>query len=101
MTGLIKKSSVLAAVCVGLFANSARAQGTVEVKVPFPFVVAGEEFPAGHYDIRADDPSAFLIRNTDDGSQTFALTMQTSENDANRGGEPPALVFTRAGNEYL
>src|SRR4029077_14612751 len=36
---LIKSSSVLAAVFVGLFAGSARAQEEIDVKVPFSFVV--------------------------------------------------------------
>ena len=52
---VITKSSVLAAVVLGTFVVSARAEDLITVKIPFPFVVNHKEFPAGHYDIRSDE----------------------------------------------
>ena len=51
----IKKSAVLAVAFTGLFAGAARAQERVVATVPFPFVVHGEQLPAGHYDLTNDD----------------------------------------------
>ena len=49
---VITKSSVLAAVFLGTFVASARAEEIITVKIPFAFVVDHKEFPAGQYDIR-------------------------------------------------
>jgi len=98
----LKKSSVFvaAAVFVGLFVSSARAQGIVTVKVPFPFVVAGRDFPAGRYDIRPDDESGavVLIRGTDNRSASFAITIPADGHDP--AGDLPALVFTKYETGY-
>ena len=98
--GAIKKSSVFAAAFVGLFAGSARAEGIVTAKVPFPFVIGRQEFPAGHYDIRTEDFSGtvVVIRGTDNRSASFALTIPADGRDP--AGDQPALVFTRYENQY-
>jgi hypothetical protein len=95
----LKQSAVLAAVFLGVFVGSARAQDTVTVKVPFPFVVHGEEFVAGPYEIKADYHGILSIRNTDDGSGLFALTTPADGTDP--AGHDAALVFTHYENEYL
>ena len=41
----IRKASVFAAVLLGVCASSARAQGDIIVKVPFPFVVGHDNSP--------------------------------------------------------
>jgi hypothetical protein len=48
------KVGVLTAACLVLAAGSARA-ATLEVNVPFPFVVQGKTMPAGHYRLTDDD----------------------------------------------
>ena len=48
MRSLIKKAGILAAAFMVLATGPARAS-TLEVKVPFPFVVHGQTFPAGEY----------------------------------------------------
>jgi ABC-type proline/glycine betaine transport system permease subunit len=46
--GLITRSSVLVAVFIGIGVGSARAQERVVAKIPFPFAVIGQQFPALH-----------------------------------------------------
>jgi len=97
---VIKKSSVFVVAFLALFAASARAQGIITVKVPFPFRIGHEAFPAGRYDIVPADfgSSVISIRGMDNRSAGFALTMAAGGRDPL--GEQPALVFTKAENEY-
>jgi len=86
-----KTSATLAAAFVGLFVGSAGAQDAVVAKVPFSFVVRGEEFAAGRY--RVSDAAGILtIRGLDNGARMFALTIRADGRDP--AGDQPALVFT-------
>jgi hypothetical protein len=93
----MKTSAVLAAAFVSLFVGSAGAEETVVAKVPFPFVVRGETFPAGRYEIRNDN-GLLAIRGMDNGSGVFALAVQAEGLDP--AGNQPALVFIRHENKY-
>ena len=95
---VIKKSSVLVAVFLGMFAGSARAQDEIVAKVPFPFVVRGVNFPAGRYDI-IDDRGAIEIRGLNNTSAVFAPTLPADGRDP--VGDQPALVFTHQENDYF
>jgi hypothetical protein len=95
---LITKTSVLAAMFLGLFAGSARAQEGIVAKVPFPFVVNGKEFPAGRYAITQDD-SALEIVGMDNPSAMVMMT--TSADGRDPAGSQPALVFVHYPDEYL
>jgi hypothetical protein len=97
--GLITRSSVLAAVVLGIGVSSARAQERVVAKIPFPFVVADQEFPAGRYAFSTDDHNVLLIRSADDRSERFALVRGAGGRDP--AGSEPALVFIHRENEYL
>ena len=55
---VITKSAVLAAIFLGTFVVSARAEEIIRVDIPFAFVVDHHEFPAGHYDVRRSDDGA-------------------------------------------
>jgi hypothetical protein len=91
------KSAVLAAMGLAMAVGSARAQDTVVVKVPFNFMVRGQEFPAGRYDISRDG-EILAIRGVDNRGKVFAITMPADGRDPERS--EPALVFTRYENEY-
>ena len=96
---VIKTSSVLAAVFLGMFVSSARAEETLVAQVPFPFIVSGTELPAGHYDI-SNDQGLLSIRGTDNtAAAIFALAVPADGRDPD--GAQPALVFTRYENEYV
>ena len=98
---LIKKSSVLVAVFLGMFAGSARAQDSIRIKVPFPFVVGQQRYAAGSYDLRAVGPTrkTLSIEGTSNGSHAFVQTTPISFDDP--AGNQPALVFARHGDEYI
>ena len=98
--GAIRKSSLFAVAFLVMFAGSARAQEILTVKVPFPFVVGSEHFPAGHYDILApgDNQGVVSIRGTDNRSAAFALTISADGGDP--AGDQPALLFKRYENGY-
>ena len=95
---VIKKSSGLVAVFLGMFVSSARAQEMFVVRVPFPFVVHGEQLPAGRYDVTVDG-SVLLIRNADHGAGVFATTFGAGGGDP--AGDKPALVFVRHESDYV
>ena len=95
---VIKKSSGLVAVFLGMFVSSARAQETIVVRVPFPFVVRGEQLAAGRYDVIVDS-GVLLIRNADRGAGVFATTFGAGGGDP--AGDNPALVFVRGERGYV
>jgi len=97
---VVTKSSVLAAVFLGTFVASARAEEILSVKIPFPFVVDQKEYPAGQYEIRTSDDSAEVIwiEGTTNRSAAVTLTVPTEGRDP--AGAEPALVFTRSENTY-
>jgi hypothetical protein len=94
----IKTSSVLAAVFLGTFAGSARAQEQIDVKVPFSFSVHGREFPAGRYAV-SNEHGAIEVLGIDKPSVIFTLTIPTTGFDP--AGSEPALVFIHHENDYL
>ena len=93
----IKTATVLAAMSLGMFAGSARAQETVVVKVPFKFMMHGQEFQAGRYEINKKG-NMLAVRGLDNGGGGFALATPADGRDP--AGDRPALVFTRSENEY-
>ena len=92
-----KTSATLAAAFVGLFVGSASAQETLVAKIPFSFVVHGEDFPAGRYNVSTEG-GVLTIRGTDNGAGMFALTIHADGRDP--AGDQPVLVFTRYENTY-
>jgi hypothetical protein len=96
--GTYKTSAVMAAAFVGLFVGSARAQEVVVAKIPFPFVVNGEQLPAGQYQITDNGEGVLAIRGTDKNSSMFAIAPLAGGHDP--AGHAPALVFTRHENVY-
>jgi hypothetical protein len=95
----IKTAMVLAVTFLGIFAGSARAQERVVVKVPFKFMMRGQEFSAGRYGISREG-FMLAVRGMDNGSGGFALAVPADGQDP--AGDQPALVFTRGedGREY-
>src|SRR5438132_552135 len=103
MRSIMTKSAVLAGafLLVGGAAANAAASNVVEVKVPFSFVVNGQSFPAGQYMVEREDMSSpvLLIRGEKGNhTATFVSTMAADGQDP--AGTAPALVFTRAENQY-
>ena len=100
----IVRNAVLVAGAVLLCAGGTARASTVtmlKVNVPFPFVVRGENFPAGTYTVERDDLSSslvLLIRGEGNNhAATFVSTMRDGGYDP--AGSAPALTFKRYENQ--
>jgi len=93
----MKTCAVLAAAFLGMCAGSAYAQETVVARVPFRFVVRGQQFAAGRYSISTEQ-GIVMVRGINTGGGAVALTVPTGGQDPI--GDQPALVFVRYENEY-
>jgi hypothetical protein len=97
MRSLITRAGVLAAACVLLGAGTARA-GTLEVKVPFSFMVQGRMFPAGDY--RVTNGGGVVEIRGERTSQPSLFFLATPSTGVAPAGEHPALTFKRYENQY-
>ena len=99
MKSLWRKAMLIAGALVVVTGAQARA-AVVDVKVPFPFVVHGHQFPAGEYRVERDEtnPSVILIRNEHDKTGMFVMTEPVLGQDP--AGDRPALTFDRFENQY-
>ena len=100
MWSVTRKAIVLAAGLVMIAAGTARA-ATVDVRVPFAFIVEGHTLPAGHYRVESEttDPSVLLIRD-ESGAKAgmFVLSRPAAGHDP--AGDTPVLTFDRYENQY-
>lgn len=100
MKSIVTNAGWLAAAFLMTAGSVARAS-TIDVKVPFPFVVHGQTLPAGAYRVERDDvdPSVVLIRSEKDKAvMTVVLTSPATGHDP--AGDKPALTFTRVEHQY-
>jgi hypothetical protein len=94
------KAGVCAAVVTLLSGGSALA-ATVDVKVPFPFVVHGQTLPAGEYQLVRDsnEPSVVLIRG-EKGNTSTMIAMIRPAAGHDPAGNMPAVTFKKVENQY-
>ncbi len=103
MRSIIRRSMIVAG-AVLVFAGgvtNASASSIMEVKVPFPFMVNRQTFPAGEYRIdRGDTSTSILLIRDEHGKHAgmFAMTIPASGHDP--AGWKPALTFKRSENQY-
>ena len=101
MRSLLVTSAIVGAfVLVGSSVASAANSEILKVNVPFPFVVNGQSFPAGHYLIEEDSeigPAVLLIKGMNTPSAAFMLTRPAA---GERSSREPALLFNRYENQY-
>lgn len=97
MRFLIKKRALLAAAFMVLAAGSARAS-TLEIKVPFEFVVNGQTLPAGQYLVNDSAGVVQLRGEKGNHASMFVLTTPASGHDP--AGDSPAFTFRRYENQY-
>ena len=97
MRSLITKAGVLAATSLVLVTGTARAS-TIEVKVPFPFVIHGQTLPAGQY--RVDDEGGVIQLRGEKGNHASMIVfgMPATRNDPKQ--HEPGLSFKRFENQY-
>jgi len=97
----VTKKPMMLAVGLVMVAGGAASAATVDVKVPFAFVVQGRTMPPGQYVVRSDEmaPSVLLLRGKEGAnSGTFVLTRPATGFDP--AGDTPALTFDRYENQY-
>ena len=97
MQSLIRKAGLLAAAGLVLGAGTARA-ATLEVKVPFPFVVEGQTLPAGRYRVTNED--GFIQIRGERNNHAAMNILTTPANGHDPAGDRPALTFKREDNQY-
>jgi hypothetical protein len=96
----LKRSTLLAIGIVITTGAIARAE-TLDVTVPFPFVVHGQHFAAGEYRVQRNeaDSSVVAIRG-EKGSPVTVLVLTKPESGRDPAGDKPAITFKRFENEY-
>ena len=101
MRSVMKRSALLAAAFLVFAGGTARAADTVDVKVPFPFVVQGQTLPAGQYRVESDsqDPSVVYIRG-EHGTNASILVLTRPADGHDPSGDTPSLTFTRHEKEF-
>jgi hypothetical protein len=96
---IIRKTSVLAAVMVGVFVGSARADEGMHVRVPYPFLVAGQVMPAGQYSFSTTPGGSLLIRGIGaTKAAIFTHTVTLGSHDP--AGNVPSVVLQRYENQF-
>ena len=88
-----------AAIVVGS-ASAAQAQDRVDAKVPFAFLVNGEQLPAGTYGVRemSEGPDVLIIASTDGQKAVSMMTIPSSS--SNKEGDPK-LLFDTINNQHV
>jgi hypothetical protein len=97
MKSITKRAGLLAAAFVVCLGGSARA-ATIEVKVPFPFLVHGQTLPAGEYRVEIDGAVVLFRGEKGNGASMFVMTTAAGGQDP--AGDKPALSFTRDETQY-
>jgi hypothetical protein len=100
MRSIARVATVLAAALIVCGGGTAGAAG-VDVRVPFPFVVQGHQFPAGQYRLESEegDSSVMLIRG-EKGNTASMFVMTTTAGGKDPAGGRPALIFNRDERQY-
>ena len=97
MRSLIRTTGLAAAAFVLLAAGSARA-ATIEVQVPFPFLVQGRSLPAGQY--RVTDEAGLVQFRGEKGNTANVFFLAAPVTGHDPAGAKPARTFTRHATQY-
>ena len=103
MRSMMRKAVMAAGAILLCSVGTARASmfTVSEVQVPFPFVVNGENFPAGKYTVqRGDTASSVVLIEGEHGNHAAAFVSTIPDGGPNPAGSQPALTFTRHENQY-
>ena len=97
MKSIVKRAGMLAAAFIVGVGGSAQA-GTLEVKVPFPFVVNGKTMPAGEYRVESDNEVVTFVGEK--GTKATAVVLMTPADGHDPAGDTPSLSFTHDETQY-
>jgi hypothetical protein len=93
----ILKSGLIAGAVVVSAAGAARAD-TLDVKVPFPFIVHGQTLPAGDYRVETEGPVVLLRGEHGNKTSIIFTTMPAAGQDP--AGDAPVLTFRKDETQY-
>lgn len=96
MRSHIYKAGFFAAVFMLLAAGSAKA-ATMEVKVPFPFMVQNKALPAGQYRV-TEEEGVVQFHGEGNHENVYFLAVPVSGRDP--AGNTPTLSFSHSENQY-
>ena len=91
---------VLAGVAVFIIPAKAQAPDKMVVKIPFPFVAAGQTFPAGEYSIsrlRDEQPRILLLRSIGNRADVVMLRPETQDTSHDK----VKLAFATVGDQHF
>src|SRR5262245_58962878 len=88
----------LVVACLLMSAGAAGAS-TLEVKVPFPFMVHGRTLPAGQYRV-TEDESGMIRLNGEHGLRASAIVMTIPAGGEDPKGREPVLTFQKHETQY-
>ena len=92
------KRAIVAVVVLLVSAVAAQAE-TLEVKVPFAFIVGSTPMPAGTYRLDRDSSqSSVLLIRGENGNVAQAFVLTTPLKGGSPAGDEPALVFVPGEN---
>ena len=97
MKSIVKRAGMLAAAFIVGVGGAAQA-GTLEVKVPFPFVVNGKTMPAGEYRVESDNEVVTFVGEK--GTKATAVVLMTPADGHDPAGDTPSLSFTHDETQY-
>ena len=97
----IARISMLLGFVFLLAGGSARAATMVDARVPFPFVVNHQVFPAGQYRVEqlGTDPSVLVIRG-EHGINQSVISSSIEATGQDPAGNKPTLIFARGEDGY-
>jgi hypothetical protein len=98
----MRKSVMLAGAFLLFAGANANASDwyTIEVNVPFPFVITGHTFPAGQYRVEEQDNGSSLLLRGEAGNHAATFLTTTPASRQESAGSKPALMFTLYENQY-
>ena len=102
MRSMMRTSVMLAGAFLlfaGATANAAEGYA-FEVKVPFPFIVTGQTFPAGQYMVEQQANGSSLLIRGEKGNHTAAFVGTKPADGRDPAGDTPSLTFTRHEYQY-
>ena len=97
MTIIVTRAGLAAAVLLVGAAGAARAD-SLDVKIPFSFVVHGQTLPAGQYRVQTEGPIVML--RGEHGNKTSVMFTTTRAEGHDPAGDAPVLTFTKGETQY-
>jgi hypothetical protein len=97
MKQIFVRSGLLVAALV-VCQGGAVGAASMDVKVPFPFVVEGKTLPAGEY--RVENNGGMVLIRGEKGNNPASFVLTTPAKGHDPAGDKPALTFSLHDDQY-